>query len=168
MDRSTCMPVNRTVIDEEKKPHARYPAGMRTEDGTSTTDVFVNFAANYNITARCLLAGHNPSLARTLHPCTRVTGDMFIVPMEYLPGAPFLDVWLPLPASVYEAIGWASPGLSGYFTNMNSFSVTSGRRIGCTCRRAVLGPYLLILVVLVEMERSGTPPVLTLMGGFGG
>jgi len=104
VDRSTGDSINQTVIDEENKRHAMYLARMRTEDGTSTTEVFVKFAVTYNATAHRLLANHKPPLAPALHSCTRVIGDMFMVVMEYLPGTPLLDVWLPIPASVHEAI----------------------------------------------------------------
>ena len=103
-DRLTGNPINRTVIDEENKRHARYLARMRTEDGASTMEVFVKFAVHYNATAHRLLANHEPPLAPALHSCTRVIGDMFMVVMEYLPGASLLEVLLPLPASVQEAI----------------------------------------------------------------
>ena len=81
-----------------------YLARMQTEDGTSTKDVFVKFAVNYNSTAHHLLANHKPPLAPALHSCTRVIGDMFMVVMQYLPGTSLLDVLLPLPTSTCEAI----------------------------------------------------------------
>jgi len=104
VDRFTGNPIGRTVIDEENKCHAMYLARMRTEDGTTTMEVFVKFAVNYNATAHRLLANYKPPLAPALHSCTRVIGDMFMVVMEYLPGASLLDVLLPLPASVQETI----------------------------------------------------------------
>jgi len=104
VDRSTGMPINQTILNEENKRHAMYLARMRTEDGTSTKNVFVKFAAKYNATAHHLLANNEPPLAPTLYSCTRVIGGMFMAVMEYLPGASLRDVPLPLPAAAYEAV----------------------------------------------------------------
>ena len=97
-------PINRTVIDEENRQHAMYLARVKTEDGASTTEVLVKFAVKYNEAAHRLLADHKPPLAPTLHSCTRVIGDMFMVVMQYVPGVPLLDVLLPLPAATHEAV----------------------------------------------------------------
>ena len=103
-DRSTGAPIDQTTLNEENKRHAMYLARMRTEDGTSTKDVFVKFAGKYNANAHRLLANNEPPLAPTLYSCTRVIGGMFMVVMEYLPGASLRDVPLPLPATTYEAV----------------------------------------------------------------
>jgi hypothetical protein len=85
VDRLLGTPINQTVIDEENKRHAMYLARMKSEDGTSTTDVFVKFATKYNADVHRLLASHNPPLAPALYSCTRVIGDMFMVVMQYIP-----------------------------------------------------------------------------------
>ena len=85
VDRLLGTPINRTIIDEENKRHAMYLARMKSEDGTSTTDVFVKFTTKYNADAHRLLASHNPPLAPTLYSCTRVIDDIFMVVMQYIP-----------------------------------------------------------------------------------
>ena len=108
LDRTPPTPNDRIAADEENKRHAMYLARMRTKDGTSTKDVLVKFAVKYNAAAHRLLADNNPPLAPALYSCTRVIGDMFMVVMEYMPGASLFDILLntplPLPASIHEAI----------------------------------------------------------------
>jgi hypothetical protein len=85
LDRVRGTSINRTLINEENKRHAIYLARMRTEGGTSTTDVLVKFAVKYNVFAHRLLAEHDPPLAPALYSCKRVIGDMFMVVMQYIP-----------------------------------------------------------------------------------
>jgi len=69
------------IIDEDNERHAMYLARMDT--GNSTEVVLVKFVTKYHEKAHRLLAGSN--LAPTLHFCTRVVGDMYMVVMEYVP-----------------------------------------------------------------------------------
>ena len=46
-------------MDEENKQYAMYLVGMRTEDGASTTNVLVKFAASDNADAHRLSANRN-------------------------------------------------------------------------------------------------------------
>jgi hypothetical protein len=87
VDRLLGTPINRTIIDEENKRHAMYLARMKSEDGTSTTDVFVKFTTKYNADAHRLLASHNPPLAPALYSCTRVIDGIFMVVMQYIPAS---------------------------------------------------------------------------------
>ena len=68
VDRLLGTPINRTIIDEENKRHAMYLARMKSEDGTSTTDVFVKFTTKYNADAHRLLASHNSPSPRPYTP----------------------------------------------------------------------------------------------------
>ena len=65
VDRSLGTPINRTLIDEDNERHAIYLARMKTEDGTSTVEVLVKFAAKYNDSYlrfdRPFLTGYGPN-----------------------------------------------------------------------------------------------------------
>lgn len=63
VDRVLRTPIIWSSIDEENKCHTMHLARMRAEDGTSTTDISVRFAARYNAAARRLLTDHNLPLA---------------------------------------------------------------------------------------------------------
>ena len=104
VDRSTGAPINQTILNEENKGHAMYLARMRNEDGTSTKNVFVKFAVKYDAATHRLLANNNPPLAPALYSCTPVLGGMFMVIVEYFPGASLRDAPSPLPVAVYEAV----------------------------------------------------------------
>ena len=72
------------VVDGANKQHAIYLAKMRIPGDTSTREVLVKFTAKYNEDAHRLLAESVPPLAPTLHSCTRVIGDLFMVVMQYI------------------------------------------------------------------------------------
>ena len=72
------------TIDEVNKPRAMHLATMQIQDDISTREVLVKFTAKYNKDAHHLLAKNDPPLAPTLHSCTRVIGDLFMVVMQYI------------------------------------------------------------------------------------
>ena len=164
-DRSQGTPINRAVIDEDNKRHATYLARMRTEDGTSTT-VLVKFSVKYNTYAHKILAKHDPPLAPALYYCTPVIGGMYMVVMEYVPAKSLHNAPLPLPTSALKAI---NRDVSKALELLHEQELVYGdlRKEMCCIRQGVtVGPYLLILMVLVVMEKTGTLPVLILMRGL--
>ena len=108
VDRLLGTPINQAAIDEENKRHAMYLARPPTgvEGGTLTEDkVLVKFAVKYNEDAHRLLADHDPPLAPTLHSCTRVIGDMFMVVMQYIPSSGGASLYAcSLSPAVFEAV----------------------------------------------------------------
>ena len=90
------------IIDEDNGRHGMYLARMDT--GNSTEVVLVKFAARYHEKAHRLLARNN--LAPTLHFCTRVIGDMYMVVMEYIPKSKGQSLYAasPPPPSALEVI----------------------------------------------------------------
>ena len=87
MDHLLGTPIDQAAIDEANKQHAMYLARPRTgaEGRIKTKEkVLVKFAVRYNEGAHRLLANHDPPLAPMLYSCTRVTGNMFMVIMQYV------------------------------------------------------------------------------------
>ena|ERR1700733_785906 len=57
--------------------------GTKTEGDAMV--VFVKFTAKYNEAAHRLLADNDPPFSPKPHACIRVTGDMFMILMQYVP-----------------------------------------------------------------------------------
>ena len=72
---------------------------MKTEDGTSTVKILAEFAVKYNEAAHWLLD-------LTLHSCTPVVGDMFMVIMQYVLGVSLFNVPMPLLTFAQEVVCW--------------------------------------------------------------
>ena len=69
-----------STIEPDDERHALYLAKMPGIE----RDVLVKFTAKYNEAAHRLLAKQDPPLAPTLHSCTRVVGDLYMVVMDYI------------------------------------------------------------------------------------
>ena len=92
-----------SVVDEDNERHGMYLARM--PNGASNETVLVKFSAKYHEGAHRLLASADPPLAPTLHFCTHVLGDMYMVVMEYIPKSKGQSLFVaPQPQSALESI----------------------------------------------------------------